>query len=208
MGKKSKESKTKPTAGLIESNGDLSKKFKVVLHEVFERFDADKDGALNYAELQAFSTVAGHGALEPGDMKSLAAMFSVDAQGSLTKIGFEQMFVQQTKHDIHETLRDLAKLGYSRDLEPLEAAGSPTGAAQQAVGVPPAPAPMDELRAALGDLKLHADCAAAHRRVGAALKAMGRDEAAQKSLDQAAALEQAAAGAEAAAASSSVEEQD
>ena len=51
---------------------------------------------------------------------------------------------------------------------------------------------MDELRAALVELKENGDSAAAHRRVGQALKAMGRDAAAEKSLLKAQELDKAA----------------
>ena len=45
-----KEGKKAAKEGLVERNGALSKKFKTILREVFDRFDADKDGALSHAE--------------------------------------------------------------------------------------------------------------------------------------------------------------
>eukprot|EP00966_Prymnesium_polylepis_P119522 2762441-Prymnesium_polylepis.1 len=48
---------------------------------------------------------------------------------------------------------------------------------------------MDELRAALAAMKGQPESADAHRRVGAALKALGRDEAAARSMQQADTLE-------------------
>ena len=98
-------------------------------------------------------------------------------------LGFEQMYLQQTNFEPADTWRDLTRLGYTADLEPREGAPAEPSAEEL----------MGELRAALTDLKLKADNPLAHRRVGEALKAMGRDEAAEKSFQQAQALATAAA---------------
>ena len=56
-----KEGKKAAKEGLVERNGALSKKFKTILREVFDRSDADKDGALSLPEFSALAKVAGHG---------------------------------------------------------------------------------------------------------------------------------------------------
>ena len=173
-----KEGKKAAKEGLVERNGALSKKFKTILREVFDRFDADKDGALSHAEFSAFAKVAGHGDNVSSEEFAQLNMFSVDASGSLTRLGFEQMYLQQTNFEPADTWRDLTRLGYTADLEPREGAPAEPSAEEL----------MSELRAALTDLKLKADNPLAHRRVGEALKAMGRDEAAEKSFQQAQAL--------------------
>ena len=141
--------------------------------------DADKDDALSLIEFAAFAKIAGHGdSISSEEFGRLGGLFSVDAAGSLTRLGFEQMYLQQTTFEPADTWRDLARLGYTAGLEPCE--GNATE--------PSADELMGELRAALTDLKLKADNPLAHRRVGEALKAMGRDEAAEKSFQQAQAL--------------------
>ncbi len=49
-------------AALLTPEGDLSAAFQAVLGDVFRRFDADADGALDDAELNAFAAACNDGA--------------------------------------------------------------------------------------------------------------------------------------------------
>ena len=111
------------------------------------------------------------------------------------------MYLMQTGTQASDTWRDLANLGYSQSLELL--------------GTPPVKAKpedtavqMNELRTALAELKSHPESAAVHRRVGNALKAIGRDEAAARSMQQAEALEAKEVAVPAVAPVSIVDDQD
>ena len=81
-----------------------------------------------------------------------------------------------------DTWRDLLNLGYSKSLDLLGTAPPPSPTKPVMEG-------MDELRSALALLKTEPENPSVHRRVAAALKATGRDEAAAKSVAKAEALE-------------------
>jgi hypothetical protein len=217
MGKKpNKESKKSAKAGLVEKNGELCPKFKVVLREVFQRFDVDRDEALSLKELEAFAAVTSSGDINRDELRQLGNYFDVNAKGDLTLKGFEQMYLMQTNHQPADTWRDLKLLGYPESLEPFNVgAGNPElgdGHCSKDVNAPSTPSKVDaeamnELRAALVELKENADSAAAHRRVGLALKGVGRDAAAEKSLQKARELDKAA-GVDDANAASTVQQLD
>jgi len=214
MGKKSGKNKDSvKKAVLLDPSGEhgLSDPFRVVLIEVFERFDVDRDGALCRDELQNFAVAANAGEdLQDDEVEQLQQFFETDGKGNLTLKGFLQMYHMQTTARSSDTWRDLQRLGYQPSLEPLNGP-RPAQSAVESLAQSPAAAPaavdqkalMEELRGALAEMKVQPECAAAHRRVGAALQALGRDEAAARSLQQA---EQLEAGADAQAAS--VEEND
>ena len=169
--------------GLVEKNGSATRPFQAVLAEIFRRFDKDRDGVWNMAELDAFARASQTGNITKEDRTQLGTMFDVDAKGDLTPKGFEQMYLMQTAHDPMDVWKDLERLGYSKSLELL---GDEQGASLDAAAEK---SRKEELMAALSALKLEPESAAAHRRVGAALTALGRAEAAQKSLAKATELE-------------------
>ena len=73
--------------GLMEKNGDLTKQLKAVLREVFDRFDADRDGALNKKELEAFAVASKTGEnLSQDEIKQLGTFLTRTRMGiSLTR---------------------------------------------------------------------------------------------------------------------------
>lgn len=183
-------------AGLLETNGALTPKFKAVIGEVFGRFDADGDGALSLPELEAFARASESGKeLEKGELQQLGQFFDTDSKGNLTLKGFEQMYVMQTNQQAADTWRDIANLGYEKSLDLL---GTKPAAADS----------MSELREAMMALKTDSESAAAHRRVGTALRTMGREDAAVRSFKQAETLEALEAAASAAPAESTVDDMD
>jgi hypothetical protein len=195
--KKAPSAKAASKAGLVEKNGALSPKFKAVLAEIFARFDKDRDGVLSIEELDAFGASSGTGSLDAEERKmmQLGTFFDTDAKGNLTLKGFEQMYLMQTNHNGADTWRDLEKLGYSRMLERRTEEGATQGDSEDLTKLR-----MDEMRAALIALKEDPDSADAHRRVGTALEALGRVDAAKKEFGVADELE--------ARAQSTVNEQD
>ena len=179
--------------GLVEKNGALTHGFRMVLGEVFRQFDVDGDGALNEAELECFAVSSGTGEKIDGDeRKQLGVLFDVDKSGNITKKGFEQMYLMQTSHQPEDVWRDLQKLGYSKSLELKDPAKADEEAAKEAAKEEAAAlqaARSEEMKAALAELKLNQDSAVAHRRVGNALEALGRNEAAAKSFLKASELD-------------------
>jgi len=177
MGKGGKKEAKGEKAGLLETNGALTPKFTDVLREVFGRFDIDRDGALSLAELEAFANASKSGEkIDEAELKQLGTFFEVNESGFLTCKGFEQMYAMQCGQAPADVWRDLKNLGYQRSLD-LLGTSAPAAA-------PPAE-PAVELRAALMALQEQGESAAAHRRVGKALQAMGREEAAARSFKQA-----------------------
>uniref|UniRef100_A0A6V3YNE6 EF-hand domain-containing protein n=1 Tax=Prymnesium polylepis TaxID=72548 RepID=A0A6V3YNE6_9EUKA len=219
MGKKSGRAKDNQIKKehLLDPNGQygLSDKFRLCLSEVFERFDEGKDGALSRDELQNFAVAANAGNnLQDDEVTQLQQFFETNSKGELTLKGFMQMYHMQTTARSSDTWKDLQRLGYLPNLEPASgprppqastppaaekpAAAAEAPAAAAEVEAPPKPESkadnqkaliMDELRAALAAMKGQPESADAHRRVGAALKALGRDEAAARSMQQADTLE-------------------
>ena len=198
MGKGGLDSKAKPSkaelkaakVGLLEKNGDLTKQMKLVLGEIFTRFDADGDDALSQAELEAFAVASKTGeGINEDEIKQLGTFFDTDPKGNLTRKGFEQMYLMQSNSQPDDTWRDLKALGYSKALDLLGITSPPRAEK------PPNPSPteaMNELREALSELKLAPEKASAHRRVGVCLQQLGRDEAAKREFDQAEELEKKA----------------
>jgi len=180
---KSKQAKG-AKAGLLETNGSLTPKFKAVLRETFVRFDTDGDGAFSLAELEAFATASKSGNdMSASELKQLGTFFDTNARGYLTLKGFEQMYMMQASQQASDVWRDIANLGYQPSLELL----GTTAADAPAATTPETPEV--ELRAALTALMSQAASPVAHRRVGRALQAMGRDDAAVRSFNQADELE-------------------
>jgi len=194
-GAEKKTEKVSLKTGLIERNA-LTPAFRSVLREVFNRFDLNQDKALCRDELEGFAKATQSGSeIGKDELKQLGQFFDTNTKGNLTLKGFEQMYLMQTNQQPEDTWRDLKNLGYSKSLELLGNRGTAgTGTGGTAVDMDTTTkAAMDEMRAALGELKLAPDSAGAHRRVAAALDALGRPEAAAKERRTADELEQKAA---------------
>ena len=157
----------------------------VIILQVFDRFDADRDGALNKKELEAFAVASKTGEnLSQDEIKQLGTFFDTNANGDLTHKGFEQMYLMQSNHQASDTWNDLERLGYTKELQLKEPIGEEDLTRMK----------MDEMRIALTELKEAPNSATAHRRVGKALEALGRADAAQKEFKQADELEAQAMG--------------
>ena len=176
MGKKSGKVKDNvKKAQLIDPSREhgLTDKFRIVLREVFERFDEDKDGVLNREELQNFAVAANAGSdLEDDEVEQLQQFFECNDKGHLTMKGFFQMYHMQTSSRSSDTWKDMQRLGYLPSLDREDGKPLPTG--EEALPEKPVvdeKALMEELRTALAEMKVQPETAAAHRRVGTALQA-------------------------------------
>ena len=99
-------------------HGDwLDPQLERVLLEVFAKFDADDDGALNEAELQTFAAACNDGEeLGEDELQQISDYFEVSDDGALTKAGFFQMVYMQTTSRPQDTWNDLKALGYDETL--------------------------------------------------------------------------------------------
>eukprot|EP00310_Coccolithus_braarudii_P020920 CAMPEP_0183341156 /NCGR_PEP_ID=MMETSP0164_2-20130417/7447_1 /TAXON_ID=221442 /ORGANISM="Coccolithus pelagicus ssp braarudi, Strain PLY182g" /LENGTH=242 /DNA_ID=CAMNT_0025511391 /DNA_START=193 /DNA_END=921 /DNA_ORIENTATION=- len=210
-GKSSANSKRAPAAQLLD--GDfLSSELQAVLTAIFHRFDVDSDGALNAYEVQSYTrTCNGGEGLDDDELEQMRQYFDKDGDGNLTLRGFFQMYHLQTQARPVDTWNDLKALGYNKALQPVtadavadserRASGAEKGSVQPPATAlaPAAEAPTmgeveqvaakEELRASLVGVQEHPEGPEAHRRVAAALQALGRGDAANRSLRQAEALE-------------------
>ena len=122
MGKKSGKVKDNvKKAQLIDPSREhgLTDKFRIVLREVFERFDEDKDGVLNREELQNFAVAANAGSdLEDDEVEQLQQFFECNDKGHLTMKGFFQMYHMQTSSRSSDTWKDMQRLGVPSELRP------------------------------------------------------------------------------------------
>jgi len=103
----------------INEEGDLSEDFNNLLEDLFRRFDVDGDGLLNNVELQEFAKTCNNGRdFSEKELDEIKTCLECD-DGRLKLRGFKEMFHIQTVSDHSETVKDLAKLGYGSDLQPL-----------------------------------------------------------------------------------------
>jgi tetratricopeptide (TPR) repeat protein len=186
-------------------DGDcLSHKLQVALEHAFARFDADADGALSRAELQAFATTCNDGVgFEDEELEDIQKFFETNESGGLTLKGFLQMYYTQTVARPSDTWKDLSALGFSAKLElvnaPVDCRQTPTSAAasapvqtnaakgggaalcEQSDQLYTEGKHNEALRAALTALSLDRNSAAAHRCAGRAFFALGKKDAAERS---------------------------
>lgn len=122
-------------------HGDwLEPQLERVLLEVFGRFDADGDGALNKAELQAFAAACNDGETLPDDeLEQIADYFEITEDGALTKGGFFQMMFMQTTSRPQDTWNDLKALGYDESLTLHNNQGHLSGSVVAVVANPATP---------------------------------------------------------------------
>ncbi|KAJ1734931.1 hypothetical protein LPJ72_002124 [Coemansia sp. Benny D160-2] len=108
---------------LVQDDMEFTPKCEAALVEIFGRFDKDKDGALNDAELQAFAT-ATNGEPATSDLEDIRSNLMCTKDGKLRKEGFLQMYNLQTNAgDEDETWKDLKKHGYDENLVLIKAKG-------------------------------------------------------------------------------------
>lgn len=108
---------------LLDDHDELSEPLRRVLGEIFTKYDADKDGALNRRELSSLIERTNGVAPAPQLLAALTRSFASTRAGALKLEGFLAFYLAQTQGDPEETISDLAKHGYNRQLK-LELAGS------------------------------------------------------------------------------------
>ncbi|KAI8640223.1 hypothetical protein BD408DRAFT_434453 [Parasitella parasitica] len=96
---------------LLQDN-QLSETLQQVLEEVFNKFDADQDGALNAKELDAFIFTTNGAHPPPAFLRQMGLRFGGNSKGWLTKEGFLGFYLEQTLDDPSETRNDLGVHGY------------------------------------------------------------------------------------------------
>ncbi|KAJ2889968.1 hypothetical protein IWW38_004392 [Coemansia aciculifera] len=103
---------------LLQDNLELSPKCEAALTEIFERYDKDRDGALNDSEIQAFAMFTNGSPFTEVDLADIRTNLDCTEDGALLKCGFLQLYSLQTNAgDDDETWADLEKHGYNSDLE-------------------------------------------------------------------------------------------
>ncbi|KAJ1820570.1 hypothetical protein GGH91_002493 [Coemansia sp. RSA 2671] len=108
-------------AELLQDNLEFTAKCEQALAEIFERYDLDKDGALNDEEIQAFATFTNGSPFTESDLADIRTNLDCNEQGALLKGGFLQLYSLQTNAgDDDETWADLKKHGYNDRLELLK----------------------------------------------------------------------------------------
>ncbi len=99
-----------------DQTDDFTEKCRQALTEIFQRFDLDKDGSLNEAELDAYAMVCNEKVLSQEEKGEIKTYFKLDEKGNLTLEGFLDMYHMQTSADPKETWKDLRKFGYDKKL--------------------------------------------------------------------------------------------
>ncbi|EGC37878.1 hypothetical protein DICPUDRAFT_149515 [Dictyostelium purpureum] len=101
---------------LIVINGKVTKKFIVILREIFDRFDLNKDNCLNKREMQLYSKAVNGQEMDPHSLQSILSHYDSNRTKGLTFTGFVELYVNQTIEDPSETIKDLNTLGYNKNL--------------------------------------------------------------------------------------------
>ncbi|KAJ3286271.1 hypothetical protein HK104_009119 [Borealophlyctis nickersoniae] len=101
---------------LLDGEDQFTPDAQAALLEIFARFDKDKDGALNRAELDEFAIASNGEKFDEASVRELLEAFD-NQDGKLTKDGFLDMFHLQTLSEEEETRKDLLKHGYNEKLE-------------------------------------------------------------------------------------------
>ncbi|TPX57203.1 hypothetical protein PhCBS80983_g03983 [Powellomyces hirtus] len=105
-----------PKVDLLTDLDDFTPAAESAFREIFARFDADGDGALSPAEVDAFAVAANGEKFDKATHAELVSSFETTAAGFLTLAGFLDMLHLQSLADPEETWKDLATLGYAEDL--------------------------------------------------------------------------------------------
>jgi len=110
---------TPPPSTLIQGDS-MTPQFHQVLEQVFERFDVNKDGALDKSELNTFHLTVNGEPLKDASFQVLTENLECNSSGALTLNGFKNFYHLQTLSDSNETLKDLKALGFDSDLIPIK----------------------------------------------------------------------------------------
>ncbi|KAI9501558.1 hypothetical protein GGI26_002082 [Coemansia sp. RSA 1358] len=103
---------------LVQDDMELTPGCEAALNEIFERYDKDEDGALNYEELQAFATFTNGEPFSENDLEDIRTNLECTNDGKLLREGFMQMYSLQTNAgDEDETWKDLKMHGYNAELK-------------------------------------------------------------------------------------------
>ncbi|PWA03040.1 hypothetical protein BB558_000807 [Smittium angustum] len=106
------------SAKLLDENMDLSDKFADALKEIFNRYDLDRDGALNDKEIEAFAQFTNGNAFSEAELNEIKLYLNCNDEGHLTLSGFYELYsLQASSGDEEETWNDLIKHGYNKQLE-------------------------------------------------------------------------------------------
>jgi hypothetical protein len=98
---------------LLGDWSELPAELPLVLGEIFDRFDADCDGALSVQEMQSFARACNEGEeFAEEELQQIRTFFDTTASGALTRQGFVQMYFTQTCASPDETANDMRSLGF------------------------------------------------------------------------------------------------
>ncbi|KAG2197839.1 hypothetical protein INT47_009720 [Mucor saturninus] len=93
-------------------DNQISPALHQVLVEVFNRFDVDRDGALNNKELDQFIFITNGAHPPPAFLRQMGLRFGANKRGWLSQEGFLAFYLEQTLDDPSETRNDLGVHGY------------------------------------------------------------------------------------------------
>eukprot|EP01112_Ceratiomyxa_fruticulosa_P008005 TRINITY_DN2076_c0_g1_i1.p1 TRINITY_DN2076_c0_g1~~TRINITY_DN2076_c0_g1_i1.p1 ORF type:complete len:304 (-),score=100.60 TRINITY_DN2076_c0_g1_i1:48-959(-) len=96
---------------LIE-NGVVSPLFLNILHEIFIRFDVNKDGGLNDKEISDYTKVVNGKPADKEKISFIRKTFDWNKKTGLTEPGLIELYLQQSAEEPEETYKDLHTLGY------------------------------------------------------------------------------------------------
>ncbi|KAF9975740.1 hypothetical protein BGZ73_000490 [Actinomortierella ambigua] len=102
---------------LLDEEDCLTVEAEDALLEIFDRYDLDKDGALNDEELDSFARDTNGDVFDEDTRAEITGFLDTNDKGHLTRKGFLQMYNLQTPNDPEETWKDLQKHGYDANLK-------------------------------------------------------------------------------------------
>ena len=101
---------------LLHEDDTLTPEGEQILDSLFDRFDADKDGAWNFAELRKYNDAIEAPPLEEDAVAWLSARFDIDMNGYLTRTGFKELVVYNVHENPEQLYEDLKALGFGHML--------------------------------------------------------------------------------------------
>ncbi|KAJ1966012.1 hypothetical protein GGI12_000386 [Dipsacomyces acuminosporus] len=102
---------------LLQEDMEFTPECEAALKEIFDRYDRDRDGALNDKELEAFAVFTNGKPFSEEDLRDIRENLDCTEDGALLKAGFLQLYSLQTNAgDEEETWKDLKKHGYDDEL--------------------------------------------------------------------------------------------
>uniref|UniRef100_A0A914CZC5 EF-hand domain-containing protein n=1 Tax=Acrobeloides nanus TaxID=290746 RepID=A0A914CZC5_9BILA len=102
---------------IIENDGKLSKKFRMLLMNTFDAFDLDDSGVINREKFQLFNMLSGGGEVEDSEWNMLMTKFETRENGIPLK-SFIEMHQAEADSYTDKTLPDMwvsiQELGYNQ----------------------------------------------------------------------------------------------